>query len=129
MFFLCLINAWHAFVSIIDEYHLWGSDDGYDVSTLLEHQTYLNVSKQSGYNPNAPIYEVTTFFDIDRNQTMVKRSVLTFAQRCDRYALYVFASIYVFLHIAFFFYMYFWVYKRRRLMKIIEHQYLVNHFN
>ena len=129
MFFLCLINAWHAFISIMDEYTLWGSADGYNVSTLLEHQTYLNASKQSGYNPNAPIYEVTTFFDIDRNQTMVKRSVLTFAQRCDRYALYVFASIYVFLHIAFFFYMYFWVYKRRRLMKIIEHQYLVNHFN
>ncbi len=129
MLFLCLINAWHAFISIMDEYTLWGSADGYNVSTLLEYQTYLNVSKQPGYIQNSPIYEKTIYYDTKLNETMIRRSFLTVAQRWDRYALYVFVSIYVLLHILFFVYMYFWVYERRRLMEIIEQQYLVNHFN
>jgi len=51
MCLLCIINGWHALISIIDELSLMGSADGYNVSTLLEHQTYLNASKQPGYNP------------------------------------------------------------------------------
>lgn len=126
MFLQCIICSWHSFISIIDELDLWVSIDGYNVSTLLEHQQYLNLTMQPGYNKSKPVYETTYYFDTKLNQTMVKRSVLTVAQRFDRYALFFFSFLYIFSHIVFVFWMYFSVYKRRRVMKIIDKEYLVN---
>ena len=117
MIFLCVIIAWHAYVSIIDELFLWDTFDGFVTSTLSEYQIYLNRTNN--------LLETTYYFDTDRNQTMVKRSNITTGQRSDRYALFAFGAIYVVSHIVFFIYMYFWVYKRRRIMKIKDREYLV----
>ena len=125
---LCTINAWHAIISLIDDIDLWPSFDGYKVHTWPEHQAYLSqMSKPAAEQLVAHVAtQVSLYNDTRLNQTMVRLSVLTPAQRCDRYALFFFASLYICLHVVFGLYMYFCAYKRRRLMETVDREYLVN---
>ena len=134
-----MICSWHAFISVIDNLALYASFSGYVLSTLDEYNKSLNQTVNSN---------ITTYFDASKNQTMVIKSVLSVAERYDRYALVFFAVIYVTFHIIFVLWMYFsvneflsWytnflqiallnsyfikVYKRRREMLHKDLKYLV----
>jgi len=117
MFLLCVICSWHAFISIIDNLDVWNTFDGFIYYSEFEYKTYLNSTTHG--------LDVTYYFDKDLNKTMVKRSMLTTAERYDRYALIFFASCYVLWHVIFVTWMYLSVYKRRRDLKQKDEEYLV----
>lgn len=123
MFLQCIICSWHSIISIMDELELYSTWDGFIYTTLAEYNYYKNQTK-SMKTPKEPVYELEYYFDPNLNQTMIKRSVLTTAERYDRYAFLFFFLIYIFFHILFVLWMYFSVYKRRRLMKVIDREYL-----
>jgi hypothetical protein len=118
MFLLCVICSWHAFISIIDNLDVWNTFDGFIYYSEFEYKTYLNSTTHG--------LDVTYYFDKDLNKTMVKRSMLTTAERYDRYALIFFASSYVLWHVIFVTWMYLSVYKRRRDLKQKDEEYLVS---
>jgi len=104
---------------MIDHLDVWNTFDGFVYYSESEYKNYLNITK----NPTPQ--DVTYYYDKDKNQTMVKKSLLTTAERYDRYALFFFGSSYVASHIIFVTWMYFSVYKRRRAMKLKDQVYLV----
>lgn len=104
MFLLCVICSWHAFISMIDNLEVWNTFDGFIYSTMSEYNQYRN--QTAGRNMSAPVYEVSYYFDRVKNQTMVKRSLLTIAERYDRYALIFFSVSYVVWHVIFVMWMY-----------------------
>ena len=117
MILLFTICSWHALCSIFDNLEVWQTFDGYLYYTELDYIIFLNTSSSSKM--------VSYYFDSTLNQTMVKRSMLTNAERYDRYALIFFAASYVIWHTFFAIWMYLYVYKRRRSMKLKDKVYLV----
>ena len=92
MFLQCIICSWHAIISTVDEPELYTTFNGYFHSTLAEYQLYL-------LKKNDSAYELEQYSDSSTNKTMVKTSVLTRAERYDRYALYFFSSSFIIFHI------------------------------
>ena len=91
---MCITCSWHAFVPVIDRIDLWHSIDGYVHLTLAEYLSKLNSSRP-------PDLEPVYFVDRERNQTTVKRSLLTTGERVDRYAFFFFASVFIGFHLVF----------------------------
>ena len=102
---MCITCSWHAFIPVIDRLDLWCSIDGYVHFTLAE---YLEKSNSS----RSPDSQAVYFLDRQRNQTMVKKSVLTTGERLDRYAFFFFASVFIGFHIVFGAWMYLSVSKK-----------------
>ena len=96
MALLILVCVWHAIVSVIDNEPLYLNFLGYAYLTLEEFR----------HPSNSTTSDIRIYFDSQKNTTMVKKSLITVAERSDRIALIILIGLNILFHILFAIWMY-----------------------
>ena len=96
MALLIVVCVWHAIVSVIDNEPLYLNFLGYAYLTLEDFN----------HPSNATASDVRIYFDSHTNTTMVRKSLITVAERSDRIALIILIGVNFMFHIFFGIWMY-----------------------